>query len=173
MRDGLYNWSWRNVPFESSGDGQGERCFLAPAKDHARMKRGTLLHPELSRVIARLGHGDALVIADAGLPIPPGVERIDLAFAPGKPAFMDVLEAVLAEMQVERATLATEVKSAAPAFHERLQARLASLPKLVGLGVDFVSHEELKRLSRGAAAVVRTGEFTPYANVVLYSGVVF
>ena len=137
------------------------------------MKRGTLLHPELSRVIARLGHGDALVIADAGLPIPPGVERIDLAFAPGKPAFMDVLEAILAEMQVERATLATEVKSAAPAFHERLQARLASLPKLVERGVDFVSHEELKRLSHGAAAVVRTGEFTPYANVVLYSGVVF
>ena len=84
------------------------------------MKRGTLLHPELSRVIARLGHGDALVIADAGLPIPPGVERIDLAFAPGKPPFIDVLEAILAEMQVERATLATEVKSAAPATNTNM-----------------------------------------------------
>jgi D-ribose pyranase len=137
------------------------------------MKRGALLHPELSRVIASLGHGDALIIADAGLPIPPGVERIDLAFAPGKPAFMDVLEAVLTEMQVERAILATEVKAAAPGFHQRLQGKLMSLPKVGERGVDFVSHEELKRLSQKAAAVVRTGEFTPYANVVLYSGVVF
>jgi len=39
--------------------------------------------------------------------------------------------------------------------------------------VELVSHEELKRLSQKAAAVVRTGEFTPYANVILYSGVVF
>ena len=137
------------------------------------MKRGTLLHPELSRVVASLGHGDTLVIADAGLPIPPGVERIDLAFAPGKPAFMDVLDAVLTEMQVERALLATEMKAAAPAFHQRLQARLASLPKVGERGVELVSHEELKRLSQKSAAVVRTGEFTPYANVVLYSGVVF
>jgi D-ribose pyranase len=137
------------------------------------MKRGTLLHPELSRVIASLGHGDAVVIADAGLPIPPGVTRIDLAFSPGKPAFMDVLEAVLAEMEVERATLATEAKTAAPAFHERLHGRLASLPKVGERGVKLVPHEELKRLSQRATAVVRTGEFTPYANVVLFSGVVF
>jgi D-ribose pyranase len=137
------------------------------------MKRGTLLHPDLSRVIARLGHGDALVIADAGLPIPAGVERIDLAFAPGKPPFMDVLEAVLAEMEVERAILAQEVKSAAAAFNERLHGRLASLPKIRARGVELVSHDELKRLSHGARAVVRTGEFTPYANVVLFSGVVF
>src|SRR5438132_210356 len=93
------------------------------------MKRGTLLHPELSRVIASLGHGDSLVIADAGLPIPAAVERIDLAFAPGKPAFMVVLEAVLAEMEVERAILAQEVKSASVGFHEPLHGSLASLPR--------------------------------------------
>src|SRR3979411_2512784 len=137
------------------------------------MKRGTLLHPELSPVIASLGPGYGLVAADAGLPIPPGVQRIDLAFAPGKPAFMDVLEAVLTEMQVERATLATEGKAASAAFHPRLPGKLASLPKVGERGVELVSHEELKRLSQKAAAVVRTGEFTPYANVVLYSGVVF
>jgi D-ribose pyranase len=138
------------------------------------MKRGILIHPELCRVIASLGHGDAVVIADAGLPVPPGVERIDLAFSPGKPAFMDVLEAVLAEMEVERATLATEAKSVAPeAFYERLHGRLLSLPKVTQRGVEFVSHEELKRLSHQARAVVRTGELTPYANVVLRSGVVF
>src|SRR5207245_7477509 len=140
---------------------------------HAPLKRGPLRHPELSRSSAGLGHGDALVIADAGLPIPAGVERIDLAFAPGKPAFMDVLEAVLAEMEVERAILAQEVKSASAVFHERLQGRLASLARIRARGVEVVSHDELKRLSQGARAAVRTGEFTPYANIVLFSGVVF
>ena len=66
------------------------------------MKRGGLLNPELARAVASLGHGDLIVLADAGLPTPRAVERIDLAFAPGKPSLLDVLEAVLAEMEVER-----------------------------------------------------------------------
>ncbi|HEU4382037.1 MAG TPA: D-ribose pyranase [Anaeromyxobacteraceae bacterium] len=138
------------------------------------MKRGPILHPELARAIASLGHGDALAVADAGLPIPSGVERIDLAYAPGKPPFLDVLEAVLAEMEVERAALATEAKTLAPpAFFQALHGRLMALPKVARRGVELVSHEELKRLTGQARAVVRTGEFTPYANVVLFSGVVF
>jgi len=85
-----------------------------------------------------------------------------------------VLEALLAEMEVERATLATELQTAAPpAFSEPLLARLLALPKVKARGVELVPHEELKRRSGGARAVVRTGEFTPYANVILYAGVVF
>jgi D-ribose pyranase len=138
------------------------------------MKRGGILNPELSRVVASLGHGDAVVVADAGLPIPAGIERIDLAFAPGKPAFMEVLEALLGEMEVERAVLAAELQVATPpAFGQGLQRRLLALPRVQARGVELVPHEELKRLTRGARAVVRTGEFTPYANVILYSGVVF
>jgi D-ribose pyranase len=138
------------------------------------MKRGTILHPELARVVASLGHGDLLVVADAGLPIPRGVERIDLAFSPGKPAFLDVLEAVLSETEVERATVAVELRSASPKpFRERLEAALLALPKVKARGIEAVPHEELKRLTGGARAVVRTGELTPYANVVLHAGVVF
>ena len=138
------------------------------------MKRGTILHPELARVIASLGHGDLLVVADAGLPVPPGVERIDLAFAPGKPAFLDVLQAILSEAEVERATVAAELRAVTPQpFRERLEAALLALPKVRARGLETVPHEELKRLARGARAVVRTGEFTPYANVILHAGVVF
>jgi D-ribose pyranase len=138
------------------------------------MKRGGILHPGLSRVIASLGHGDTLVIADAGLPIPAGVERVDLGFAPGKPGFLEVLEAVLGEMEVERAVVAAELATAAPAaFAERLRQRLAALPRVGAQGPEVVPHAELKRRSAAARAVVRTGEFTPYANVILASGVVF
>ncbi|SUB14264.1 D-ribose pyranase [Pantoea agglomerans] len=52
------------------------------------MKKGRLLNAELSHVIARLGHTDTLTIADAGLPIPAGPQRIDLALTPGTPDFM-------------------------------------------------------------------------------------
>lgn len=137
------------------------------------MKRGGILHPGLSRVIASLGHGDALVIADAGLPIPAEVERVDLAFAPGKPPLMDVLEAVLAEMEVERAILAEEARTQAPPrFYRDLVERLSGLPK-VGQNLEYLPHQEFKARLGGVKAVVRTGEFTPYANIILLCGVVF
>jgi D-ribose pyranase len=129
-------------------------------------KRGILQH-ELSQVIAMLGHTDSLVIADAGLPIPPRVQRIDLAVTGGIPRFIQVLRAVLEEAQVERAVVAREMREKSPQLHGELVAALGTVP------VDEVSHEELKQMTRQARAVVRTGEFTPYANIILFSGVVF
>lgn len=131
------------------------------------MKRTTLLHAELSEVIARLGHGDLLVIGDAGLPIPDGPRRIDLAVSPGVPRFADVLAAVLAEMQVEGALIADEFAPANPAVHAELMRQLQRTP------VSTVSHQQFKAMTRDARAVVRTGEFSPYANVILRAGVVF
>ncbi len=129
------------------------------------MKRTTLLHAELSHAIACLGHGDMLVIGDLGLPIPPGPRRIDLALTPGIPVVADVLQAVLSEMQVERALIATEAVERAG----------GALPSWCTLPVapEAVPHEEFKRLCREARVMVRTGECTPYANVILCAGVTF
>lgn len=131
------------------------------------MKRTTLLHAELSDVIARLGHGDLLVIGDAGLPIPDGPRRIDLAVMAGVPRFQDVLAAVLSEMQVEGAVIADELAPTNPDVHAELLRQLGSTP------VATLSHENFKAATRVARAIVRTGEFSPYANVILRSGVVF
>ena len=131
------------------------------------MKRTTLLHAELSEVIARLGHGDLLVIGDAGLPIPDGLRRIDLAVSANVPRFTDVLAAVLAEMQVEGALIADELAPASPAIHSELMRQLGRTP------VAAISHQQLKAATREARAIVRTGEFSPYANVILRAGVVF
>jgi D-ribose pyranase len=129
------------------------------------VKRTTLLHAELSHAIACLGHGDMLVIGDVGLPIPPGPRRIDLALTPGIPAVADVLQAVLVEMQVERALIASEAVERAG----------GALPGWCTLPVapEAVPHEEFKRLCREARVMVRTGECTPYANVILCAGVTF
>lgn len=130
------------------------------------MKRTPLLHAELSHAIASLGHGDMLVISDAGLPIPEGPRRIDLAVTPGVPSIADVLRAVLAEMQVERSVLAEEALGTGRVLPAWYAQQLAHAPQTV-------PHVEFKRLSAQARAIVRTGECTPYANVILVSGVVF
>jgi D-ribose pyranase len=131
------------------------------------MKKTGLLNQPLSAVIAGMGHTDSLVIADAGLPIPAFVERIDLAVADGIPGFMEVLRATLGELQVEHAVLADEIKDRSPALHAQILEALGAIP------VSYVPHEDFKALTGEAAAVVRTGEFTPYANIILFSGVVF
>ncbi|WP_085631465.1 MULTISPECIES: D-ribose pyranase [unclassified Pseudomonas] len=134
------------------------------------MKKTPLLNVALSRLIASLGHGDMLVIGDAGLPVPPGVELIDLALTHGVPAFIDTLKVVLSEMQVESHVLAQEIL-------ERRPAPLTVLDELNGSGAlgrrDLLSHEQFKALSRQARAIVRTGECQPYCNIVLVAGVTF
>jgi D-ribose pyranase len=131
------------------------------------MKRIGILNQPISAVIAGLGHTDMLVIADAGLPIPPEVERIDLALVQGVPGFLQTVQAVLLEMKVDRVILATETDDHSPHIAEALKALLPGVP------FEWVSHARLKELSHQAVAVIRTGEFTPYANVILVSGVVF
>jgi D-ribose pyranase len=132
------------------------------------MKRSGLLHAELNRVIAAMGHTDTLVIGDIGLPVPPGVPCIDLAVLPGTPDFATVFEAVYAELAVERVTVASEIHSHNPAL-VKLVARLGK----EGLAVDQISHDDFKHASARAVAVVRTGETSPYANVILHAGVTF
>lgn len=129
-------------------------------------KIGTLNQP-LSAVLAGLGHMDQLVIADAGLPVPEGTERIDLALKAGVPSFWDALEVILEEIQVESAVIAEEMVSTSPQVYGKLLEILPDIP------IERVPHTSFKNLTASARAVVRTGEFTPYANIILKAGVVF
>ncbi|MDI9371150.1 MAG: D-ribose pyranase [Synergistaceae bacterium] len=130
------------------------------------MKKGGIIHPELMFQLASCGHGDLICIADAGLPIPPETPRVDLGFVPGRPGFFEVLDAMLAEMCVEGAVWAGEAEEKSPEVRERLE-------ELFGDSGSAIPHEEFKDLLLDARFVVRTGEFTPYANVLLRCGVPF
>ena len=131
------------------------------------MKNTSLLQSDLSYMIATLGHLDTLVIADAGLPIPAETVRIDLALTRGVPSAVQTLKVVLDEMKVEKVVLAEEVRERNPKYLAEVQGFLPDVP------IEFVTHAELKTRTASARAVVRTGEFAPYANVILVSGVVF
>jgi len=132
------------------------------------MKKCGHLNREVSRVLARMGHTDSLAIADCGLPVPDGVECIDLSIGLGDPTFLRVLDSVLGDFKAERAVFASEAKD-----HNAAVAARASRLSDEQVQVDFVTHQALKELTRRVRAVIRTGEATPYANVVLYSGVIF
>ena len=131
------------------------------------MKKSGLLNARLAATVAGMGHTDLLVIADAGLPVPPGVECIDLAVTGGVPAMLDVLTAVAKELQVERFVLAEELLAGNNELSEAVRSLFPDAAE------EALPHEEFKALTRNARAVVRTGEFTPYANVILAAGVAF
>ncbi|MEU0257129.1 D-ribose pyranase [Streptomyces sp. NPDC006184] len=129
------------------------------------MKKAGILNRQLSGALAELGHGDGVLVCDAGMPVPSGPRVVDLAFRAGVPSFAEVLDGLLAELVVEGATAAAEIRAANPAATALLESRLP--------GLALVPHERLKELSAGARLVVRTGEARPYANVLLRCGVFF
>jgi D-ribose pyranase len=129
------------------------------------MRVNGLWHGELVELIVSMRHHDALVICDAGLPVSSDVRTIDLGWRRGEPRLLPVLGSVLGELVVERATIAEEAQD---------QGFLAGLGEQLGAApVDRVPHEEFKARCAAARAVVRTGEDTPYANVMLHAGVPF
>lgn len=139
------------------------------------MKKTALLNAQLSHLIANLGHTDSLTICDAGLPIPFEVERVDLALTAGVPHFLQTVAVVTQELFVERAVLAQEIESKNPEVHHALLSQLKQLEQQQGnqIAIEYLSHEAFKALSCQSKGIVRSGECSPYANVILYSGVPF
>ncbi len=93
--------------------------------------------------------------------------RIDLALTRGIPRFLDVLTAIQKEMAIESVTLATEILENSPEIYAQIESNLNSF------SIQYVSHEHFKELLTKTKGIVRTGECTPYANIILSSGVNF
>ena len=133
------------------------------------MKKAGILNSDISRVLSYMGHTDCITIGDCGLPIPDEVERIDLALKFGVPTFMETLATVAEDMKIEKIVLAQEIKTQNPKVLAEIEALFAGQ----NMEVQFVSHVELKALTHNCKAVIRTGETTPYANIILQSGCIF
>ncbi len=131
------------------------------------MRKGVLLNSNIMQTISKMGHKDKLIIANAGLPIPENVERIDLALKEGVPSFIETLDVVLLELEVECIILAEEIKEMNPDIWDEIVERFEKSK------IRYVPHEELKTISQSAKAVVRTGECSPYANIILEAGIIF
>ena len=130
------------------------------------MKKGTVINTQLSQVIADMGHFDLLGIGDAGMPVPADTWKIDLAVSRNLPSFMDVLKNVLTELQIQKVYLAEEIKTQNPKQLEQIQ-------QLIDEPIVFIPHDQMKKDLSKTKAFIRTGEMTPYANILLESGVTF
>ncbi|MDG6882767.1 D-ribose pyranase [Phocoenobacter uteri] len=139
------------------------------------MKKNMLLNSPLSQVISLMGHTDGITLCDAGLPIPEANNRIDLALVKDVPKFVEVLKATIEELFVERVLLAEEIKTVNPAVYQQVLTILSELEQKQNnnIQIDFVSHEQFKQKTKETKAFVRSGECSPYANIILYSGVPF
>ncbi|CAH8190904.1 D-ribose pyranase [Vibrio aestuarianus] len=139
------------------------------------MKKSTLLNADLSYLVATLGHTDEITICDAGLPIPDEVQRIDLALTHGIPSFLETVRVILSESQIEGVVMAKEFAEVSPEHHKALlnELRIEEESCEKPIRITYLSHEEFKDRTLQSRAVVRTGECTPYANVIFQAGVVF
>ena len=129
------------------------------------MLRQGIIHAQLATALAGLRHTDTFVISDSGFPTARGVEVIDLGVIYGVPTFDSVLDAVAAEVVVEKATMARETCEHNTPQADRIRAYFPDVAE--------VSHDDLKLMAASARFVVRTGEATPYSNLVLQTGVAY
>lgn len=131
------------------------------------MKKSTVINSDISRVIVQMGHFDLLAIGDAGMPVPMNTEKIDLAVTKGLPSFIDVLDNVLTELAVQKIYLADEIKTYNPDMLTKIKELMPETE------IEFIPHSQMKQDLNRCHAFIRTGEMTPYANILLESGVVF
>lgn len=133
------------------------------------MKKSGILHCELARIVAGMGHGDKLVVCDSGYPIPHGKPVADVILTVGVPGVVQTLTTILQELHIEGVIVAEEMERRSVKMFLQIQNAVAPVP------MKKISHEEFKQLTRNENNIsfVRTGEATPFANVILVAGVVF
>lgn len=129
------------------------------------MKGNGILHPELSAALAEMGHGDAIILADAGLRIPEDAFAIHMEITCGVPTMEQVVAAVATELVIEKAIVATEFEEWNPSVFDAVRRLLPATP-------ETMPHDALMaQMATRAKVYVKTGECSAYASVVLIGGV--
>lgn len=132
------------------------------------MQKVGILNSSIAKVLADLGHTDTIVIGDCGLPVPAGVPKIDLALKLGTPSFMEVVSEVAKYMEIEKVEVAAEIQEKNTGVYEALKELFPQQEWIID-----ENHEAFKAATAKAKVVIRTGETTPYANIILHSNVIF
>ena len=129
------------------------------------MKEVGILNMDVEAVISMMGHMDEMVVCDAGFPIPLGVKVVDISLAENRPTVPEFVEILQKYFSVEKLIMADETKEVSPSRFKQMVALFGP-----GVEVETIPHAELKRRSKNVKAVIRTGDFTAYGNVLLVSG---
>ncbi|WP_438480785.1 D-ribose pyranase [Oleiharenicola lentus] len=128
------------------------------------MLKTGILNPALLNLLARVRHTNTLVIADRGFPFWPQIETVDLALVDGVPTVAQVLESLRPNFVIGRVWAANEFKKVnSAAVQNALVERLAGVP------IVFEPHVKFKLRVPHAIGLIRTGDTTQYANLILES----
>lgn len=131
------------------------------------MKRNGIINSEISKVLSYMRHTDLVCISDLGLPCPDNIKSIDLSLKLGSPSFIDVLSEIIKDIKIERIILAEEIKN----NNEEVYNKILSM--FENISIEYVSHNNFKQKTSDCKAIIRTGEATPYANIILQSACIF
>lgn len=131
------------------------------------MKKNGIINTPISEILSNMRHTDSICISDLGLPCPDNVKSIDISLKMGTPSFMDVLEEVYKDLKIEHIILAEEIKANNKDIHEKI------LKIFNNVSIEYVSHSDFKRKTQNCKAIIRTGEASPYANIILQSACIF
>lgn len=129
------------------------------------MKEVGVINRGLAKVLTEQGHQDLLMVVDAGFAIPKEVECIDLSLGVNQPMVMDVLAELKKVYSVEKMIMADQTKATSPSLFDSISKSFGE-----GIPVETIDHSILKQMSKTVKAVIRTGDFTAYGNVILVSG---
>ena len=128
------------------------------------MKEIGLINRNMAKIIAEQGHHDLLMVVDAGFAIPAGVEVVDLSLRENQPRVLEVLGELEKYHSVEKIIVAKQTLDKNPTFCEKMSKVWEDVV------VEFIDHEDLREIVKKVKAVIRTGDFTAYGNIVLVSG---
>jgi len=131
------------------------------------MKKYGIINVQLAGYIAGLGHKDLFMVGDAGMPVPKDVPIVDLALCGGVPTFVQVMDAICDEVEIEGYTIAGEIAVSNEPLLNYIREKLKAAKE------EMIGHDELKKRSHRVKFAVRTGEFTPYPNIIIKAGVAF
>lgn len=123
-----------------------------------------ILNPAINSLLCRIRHTNTLVIADRGFPYWPEIETVDISLVDDIPKVLDVLCAIRKNFVVGRIYMAQE-------FHAVNDAPKRQALVLACQGAEVVEepHVEFKRRVPAAIGLIRTGDTTQYANLIIES----
>jgi D-ribose pyranase len=128
------------------------------------LKQG-ILNPQILSLLARVRHTNTLVISDRGFPFWPQIETVDLSLVDDIPTVVQVLNAIRPNFDISQIFMAQEFKSGvSPSMRDQFSAAISGIP------VTFEPHTEFKKRVPSAIGLIRTGDTTQYANMILMSG---
>ena len=124
-----------------------------------------IINQKLARIISQQGHGDRLMVVDAGFAIPRDADILDLSLAENVPTVLNVLTVLNSFFSVEKMILAQQTLDVNPSFFNRVVKSFGE-----EVEIEIVDHFALKEASTQSKSIIRTGDFTAFGNVILISG---